>query len=128
MRYYSPRQKHTDGLWHYTVKVDDHVEPVGYCADDCPGHDTPQQAADHFKDYLLDKTSRKLQDPELRLCNVCKAYTTWRVLVGKGIPIRLILCEKHQGREHVEKLVNLHKIATSYTMGEEQAGYGFAQP
>ncbi len=122
MRYYAPRQRRDTGKWHYTLMVGGKITPVGFCAEDCPGHDTPQGAADHFKEFLLEKTMRKMNVPELRMCMVCDSPTGRRVHIGKGKPIKLILCQEHQSRTDIESLVNFDKIAESYEMyqGENQ--------
>lgn len=60
MRYGQPREIHRDGaatgLWHFTEAHGSDgrrgVFAVGYCADGCPGHDTPEGARDHMTDYL----------------------------------------------------------------------------
>lgn len=60
MNYLKPRQvdpsadRDDAGKWRYTCMNDGRVWPVGYCAKDCPGHDTPEEANAHQRDYELD--------------------------------------------------------------------------
>ena len=98
MQYYSARKLKETGLWHYTVGS----HPVGYCADDCPGHATEEEACEHYKQYLLDKRMRPgtLSNQMLR-CRECKEFTDGVVHIGAYQ--MFILCPAHQGKETVAK-------------------------
>lgn len=59
MNYDQPRQVkggRADGKFHYTRMREGHVYPIGPCRDnDCPGHDTPDGACEHYKIGLIAK-------------------------------------------------------------------------
>lgn len=110
MNYYEAREiADSDGvptgLWHYTCRNDDRIWPVGYCSEGCPGHDSPEGAAEHYTEWLLDHILRldgQLSDQQLR-CRVCDAWT------DRFAEIDLLqtwpLCDEHRTREHVAKLL-----------------------
>lgn len=57
MNYYGAREitknGKPSGLFHYTCRNDDHIWPVGLCANDCPGHSTREEAEEHWRSYLI---------------------------------------------------------------------------
>ena len=87
--------------------------PVGYCAEDCLGHDTKEEAVSHYTQYQLDKTihfsKSNLNCP--KPCMVCKEPTVKFAEIGSGIGQFYILCEKHFNREELEKL---HKVPETF--------------
>lgn len=54
MNYYQARQvdpaadREDAGKWRYTRMNDGAIWPHGVCAEGCPGHDTPEEACQHF--------------------------------------------------------------------------------
>lgn len=118
MSYYTARElldKETGkgtGKWHYTVAWGEsdgmRVAAIGYCAQDCPGHDTPREAEAHYKQYLLDERTRYVAGEHAtsqHRCQVdgCGAWTTGMAFVG-GYE-SYYLCDAHRDREHLEPLV-----------------------
>ena len=102
------------GKWHYTVAWGDaggtRVAAVGYCAQDCSGHDTPQAACDHYKHYLLDQRTRYAAGEQAMTqhrCEVadCGAWTTGAAFVG-GYEVHY-LCDAHRDRAHLAPLVGV---------------------
>lgn len=85
------------GLWHYTTTNDDHTRPVGYCADNCPGHPTADEARLHYRTYLLDtafeETTVRWSD-----CKVCGAPTKRIITVGPGRMEFYPVCDAHADR------------------------------
>lgn len=121
MNYYQPLEMadaegKPAGKWHYTCTNDGILNgrsfPVGYCgagrlpgdtAEKCPGHDTPEGAAEHYRQWLLD---HKLRLDGARPnghygCAVCGVLTDQ---VAKVDHRSFHLCDDHRNREHVEAL------------------------
>ncbi len=107
MNYYDARELksggQSTGKWHYTKRNDDQIWPVGYCAEECPGHDTALEARRHYTEYLLDN--------RLRLdgtyagaqyeCAVCKEFTgRYGSVDGRDYA----LCDRHRTRDHLAAL------------------------
>ena len=76
------------GKWHYTCGSDEDSRgmayPVGGCAENCPGHDTPEAARQHYEDWIVehcqlnqgseaDDTRHRCEHPG------CEAFTHLRV-------------------------------------------------
>jgi len=111
VRYQAPAQRRTDGLWHYVSMNSEGTggHPIGHCADCCPGHATAEQAAEHYRQYLLDnlRFQDDLQDPgTLHKCEApdCPNFTS-----GSGHPVGThaprSLCASHRNRETFEKIL-----------------------
>lgn len=118
MNYYRPRQLFKDGkptgLWHYTCYNNDEVSLVGYCAKDCPGHVSPEEAREHYKQYLLDhaRYGGILYD-EQHKCEICGTWTQ-RYADGPHIFIHF-LCDKHYNREGLDQVIGkVGDIVSSY--------------
>lgn len=110
MNYYDARQLESGpnaGKWHYTCRNDGRIWPVGNCAEGCQGHDTAEEACEHYRQYLLDRL-RFLDDvenaPSLHRCDApgCGAYTSGGVDVRGSL--RFTLCAAHRNRETVALL------------------------
>lgn len=115
MNYYDAREKadavgKPTGLYHYTAQNDSHIYAVGYCAQDCPGHPTPDEAREHFRLYLLDNAR---YDGVLRECEVCSAWTQGYAHIPLAME-RHILCDEHRSRETLDKVMHrVHQIIAS---------------
>lgn len=119
MNYYDAREKadakgNPSGRWHYTAQNDNRVFPVGYCAQGCPGHATPEEAREHYRLYLLDnaKYDGKIQG-EQRKCEVCGLW----VQTYASIPLNMemhFLCDEHCNRETLDTVMHrVHQIISS---------------
>lgn len=110
MNYYKPRQmKNPDGSpgkWHYTRMNDGVVWPTGYCAADCPGHDTPEEACKHQAEYDADNTIYDRfsyvddeNERHRKQCEVpgCETYTPRFARIVGGTDV--VLCDEHRNRE-----------------------------
>jgi hypothetical protein len=83
IRYFLPLEIHVSGshsgLYHYgcyTFPANE-LSPVGYCAQGCPGHDTAEQAREHYRQFLIDRFGRfngRLAIPSI--CCVCGQTAT----------------------------------------------------
>jgi hypothetical protein len=122
MNYYEPREK-TDkdgnptGLYHYTRMNDGRIWPTGYCAQDCPGHDTKEGAYEHQRQYLLDNAkfdSGKFKDALFR-CDVpdCKNFSDTSSRV-QGQISSYTLCEEHRNRAGLEKVLKVGDVISSW--------------
>lgn len=120
VNYYDAREKadangKPSGTWHYTVRNDDRIHPVGYCAQNCPGHSTPDEAREHYRLYLVDSaTYNGVLQGEQRECESCKDWTQGYA----SIPINMerhILCDKHRNHETLNQLIHpVGQIVSSY--------------
>src|ERR1043166_3121370 len=121
MNYYQPREiagpdgKGT-GRWHYSVRNDDWIRPVGYCADGCRGHETREGAYEHQTAYMLDHELRldgnydgvqcpceAVIESGARVGQKCEAWTSSFAEVGRP-GRRFSLCDLHRNRDVVAKL------------------------
>lgn len=113
MNYYAAREingpdgKGT-GKWHYTRRNKRlGTFPVGYCAEGCEGHDTPEGAYEHQTAYLLDRETRLDGESsgQMLRCRVCQEWTSRFAQVGES---RLyMLCDQHRNRDEVAKLLGI---------------------
>jgi hypothetical protein len=121
MNYYEPREK-TDkdgnptGLYHYTRMNDGRIWPTGYCAQDCPGHDTKEGAYEHQRQYLLDTAkfnASQLKDSQVR-CDVegCNNFTA--DLAQTADQDYFHLCQEHQNRQGLEKVLKVGDVISSW--------------
>jgi len=125
MNYYKARQHKDTKKWKYTMVNDGKIYEVGYCATEgCKGHDTPEEACEHYKQYLIDKRLNFF-NPDKRLkffnpaggdvmyeCKICGEFTQGFVTVNmQSFP----LCEKCQTKENVSELMgSIGEIVSSY--------------
>jgi len=120
MNFHKPRQIKDGpnaGKWHYTVFNDNQktIRPEGYCAQDCPGHDTPEDACEHQKAYLLDQSVQVGETTKIKeRCLVCTEWTTRVVSVGYGIPQDFRICGDHDDRAELERLFSVGESFGSY--------------
>lgn len=115
MNHYKAREIARDGAgtgrWHYTYENHGRIWPYGYCEGGCPGHDTPEEAEEHFRQFLVEKA---VFYPELwkttqRACAVCQAWTQGGAMYGIGHTHCVALCDQHRSREYLDPLVKTPK-------------------
>ena len=111
MNYDAPRQRQSDGKWHYTrSNKRTGVYPIGNCAEDCPGHDTAEEACEHQKEYLLDRvqfTEDSADAGTLHRCEArgCETMTSGSAAIGGSRHWHL--CAAHRNREIVSGLLSV---------------------
>lgn len=112
MNYYQALKLQDTGLYHYTCTNGDHTYAVGYCADGCPGHATPEEAQEHYRQYTLDTQTHYngVNNDTQRKCEVCGEWTQHYALVEHR---RYALCDEHRNRDELEKLVKLEDSFSS---------------
>jgi len=103
-RYFAPRQHMVTGKWHFTVQEGDMVRPVGPCADDCPGHDTGDDAILHYAGHLIDERKTVIRDGNFVTCLICGGKTNRRVRIGNK---ELHLCQDHMDTKTLLRFVDL---------------------
>lgn len=107
------RGQHT-GLWHYVVSNARATYAVGYCAEDCPGHPTPEEARAHYREYLLDTASFKLRwSRHWEPCRVCGELAERFAQVGPGGMAVYTLCDDHCNREGLDQVLPLPGVTWS---------------
>jgi len=94
------------GKWRYTTsnrRVGTYA--IGYCADGCPGHDTPEEAEAHQREYELDRCLR-LDGRYVDAQHKCVVCNEWTQGFAHFVPMgaHYDLCDEHRTREQVEKL------------------------
>ena len=79
----------------------------------CPGHDTPEGAREHYRQYLLDQVR---YDGALMLqqlqCQICGAWTQREAFIP-GHGDRWTLCDDHCNRETVDSLLKAPEYVVS---------------
>jgi hypothetical protein len=98
MRYGQPRPLEKSKLWHFTERIDETVYPVGYCAEECPGHETEQEAREHFAQWQRDKATVNPFVWERPECEVpgCKESALYEVRIPRRVTPTLV-CTEHSG-------------------------------
>ena len=85
------------GLWYYSTSYGSDMQshPIGYCAQHCPGHKTPQEACNHYAAYLRDRM--RVYDGKSELpCEVCGKLTkSYAECFESKIAQRWPLCPLH---------------------------------
>jgi hypothetical protein len=105
MNYYQARERRDHSGWHFTVRNNDHIYPVGYCA--ChAAHSTKKEAEECYAKFLLDTRLRLQEERPIKSgdtvlgCKECGNLTA----LGAAIDMQFIpLCVQHRTREFVEK-------------------------
>lgn len=115
MNYYRARQHQKTGKWKYTLENGGRIYEIGYCArEDCPGHDTEEEACRHYEQYMLDNHLH-FYNPEnphtFRKCQECGEITAGFAEVGITI---IDLCPDHQTKAVVAKHYIEGKSMSSY--------------
>jgi len=92
------------GLYHYTAKHGKNIYPVGRCAQNCPGHQTEEEAQEHYREYLLEERYSEVELGRHEKCLKCPVFTVMSVQIdGRIYP----LCGDHRKKEIVSKLLKV---------------------
>lgn len=128
MNYYEARQRISDGKWHWTVQNDRlGVMPTGGCGlfephdtceglgcdqcsfgtvlktEPCPGHESPEGARRHQRDYELARARFDRRVEPWGHCAVCAKRGPILVETdGCGL---FFLCDDHATREHLDAVM-----------------------
>ena len=75
----------------------------------CQGHDTPEEACEHYRQYLLFERTRfgEMTD-EQRRCQVCRAWTQGIAEVG-GL-FSIVVCDDHRNLDSVAAFVTVTEL------------------
>lgn len=100
------------GLWRYTCRNDSQIWAVGFCAQGCPGHDSPEGAYEHQRQYLLSTVTYDLEYLNWLGCTACDAPTKKgaRWAMESGAPF----CDDHLKPEFVEPHVRAGNVISSF--------------
>ena len=124
MNYYGAREITKDGkptgLYHYTVRNDNVIRPVGPCADDCRGHETKEEACEHYRQWLIEGiefTPRESEWPKDK-CEV-EGCDEEAIMVGvshnePGQFNQRRFCAKHATRQEMAKFTFAGERISSY--------------
>lgn len=101
--------------WHYTSSNKrSGTYPVGACADNCPGHDTAEEARAHYKEGLMANAEFDDDLPENRARNIeqcqfegCDGLTTGFGWVDSWK--RYSLCKTHRNPESLATLFEVYE-------------------
>lgn len=96
------------GKWHYTRMNDGVIWPIGFCSEGCSGHDTPEEACEHYRRYLL--SNLRIQGPKTERwpkekCAVEGCETEATHLLSVDCWKYWEVCEAHATKETAETLV-----------------------
>ena len=111
MNHYQARRMRNDdgsvGLWHWTCQNDGRIWAEGYCAQGCPGHETAEEAAEHYRQYMLDTADYSRSTPnQQQKCRKCGAWTQGYATSGPGGMTITFLCDEHRNRETLAELLS----------------------
>lgn len=78
---------------------------VGYCALECAGHDSSEEALEHYLQYQLDREAALWLDRRAQPanCEICGDRTTLRARLGRDTK-PFVLCVKHQSSGSLKEL------------------------
>lgn len=119
MNYYGPREIADEsgngtGKWRYTVRNDDRVRAVGFCAEQHCQHDTPEEAREHYRQYEVATAHEAEVGWPGNACRECGALTQKGYAVGRGGMGLVLLCDEHRTRDVLNKHVVAGDAISSY--------------
>jgi hypothetical protein len=93
------------GRWYAVTIERGATRRTGYCAVDCAGHDTGEDALAHYLQYQLDREAdlwlERRSSP--RECEICGEPTTLRARLGRDTKL-FVLCTQHQSTQSLQTL------------------------
>lgn len=109
MNYYQASEIQKDGKGTGKFRYTKHNKrtgtyAVGYCADDCEGHDTEEEACEHYRQYLLNervRTGTVLGSKHQCSYEGCEEWTQNMAHIGEA---SYSICQFHNNREDIEKI------------------------
>jgi len=90
-------------------------EPCAYCnnlravdkLNACPGHDTSEEAYEHYKQYKLEKSETGFDDEVQKRCEICKNWTNRYMTYGDSWwKDQYYLCEDHLTTKYLQEALN----------------------
>lgn len=103
------------GRW-FTVVVEPRgiTRRTGYCALDCAGHDSAEEALAHHLQYQLDREADLWLERRDRAldCEICGEETTLRARLGRETKL-FVLCARHQSTGSLQTLFRKRTSAMS---------------
>jgi hypothetical protein len=93
------------GKWFAVVVEQKAVRRVGYCALDCAGHDSSDDALSHHLQYQLDRETDLWLDRRALggKCEICGEHTTLHARLGRGSKL-FRLCHAHHTTSNLKIL------------------------
>jgi len=73
--------------------------------DACQGHDTEEDACEHYKQYLLDNIRYTKSSSSMHKCRICGEWTTG--IADVSMSQYYTICEEHQNRESMATIVSV---------------------
>lgn len=113
MNYLSPTQQKDTKLWYYTsYNSRSGTVPIGYCAEDCTGHETREGACEHYKQYIIDHARVFDDRPDCDTKHRCEAegcneFTSGYIQYADSYTIRN-LCKQHRTKEIMHTLIDIN--------------------
>ena len=110
------------GKWHYTNKWDGEIRADGACREDCPGHDTPEEAYEHERLRIVAEAEiiplapdEAAYSPGRCEAACCTEPTThWVRLPYPESIASFRLCDEHATPEEVDALVTVGPSVSSW--------------
>lgn len=93
------------GKWFTMVVGPSGARRAGYCATDCVGHGSSEEALAHYLQYQLDREADLWLDRRARAqeCEICGDPTTLRARLGRDTKL-FVLCTRHQSTSSLRLL------------------------
>ena len=93
------------GKWYAMVTEGRGARRVGYCAIECTGHVSSEEALEHYLQYQLDREAALWLDRRAQPanCEICDDRTTLRARLGRDTK-PFVLCQKHQSSGSLKEL------------------------
>ncbi len=106
------------GKFHYCVYSDEESwppYPVGHCANGCPGHDTPEEARQHYQEYQFDQNMHygAADEASKQKCCVCGDWTNGRAWKQGEFPKEFVLCDAHNNADSLRPVFFAKAVAAA---------------
>lgn len=77
--------------------------------DPCQGHDTPEEAVEHYRQYNVINAKTGFSEDEQRKCEICEKWTQHYMAFKDFFKLPVYLCEEHLTHEYLNKATSPKK-------------------
>ncbi len=92
----------------------------------CPGHDTPEEAIEHYRLYNVSRAKTGFNEDEQHKCAICEDWTQTYMYFVDFFKLPVYLCQNHLTHEYLNQATSLKreiKFSDQYIQAVEQKKY-----